>query len=148
MSVAPPAEEFHLQLAHEICHLLDPWLYDWYAEGLGNVFAEHWVRKRSLSWEPWSTLFAKGAKSNPYAIAYFMMREVEAIAGPEAMRNLRSCAVPQEKEPGKRRLDIDSWLNGIEAPAREQVREIILHHAAALLQNKGRQNAFSPPGVE
>ncbi|MCX7934988.1 MAG: hypothetical protein N3A66_06985, partial [Planctomycetota bacterium] len=80
VSVSPEDDEFHLQLAHEAHHLLDSALYDWYAEGLGNVFAEHWARQRGVSWEPWRALFAKGAGRDPYAIAYFMMREVAEIA--------------------------------------------------------------------
>ncbi len=148
VSVLPGEDEFHLQLAHEAHHLLDIDLYDWYAEGLGNIFAERWASQRGISWEPWRELFAKGSERDPYAIAYFMLRELDGVAGPEAMRSIHACAVPQVKDRGKRRVDIDRWLMGLEASKRTQARKTIMRYAPALRRYQGMENAFSIPGAE
>lgn len=142
VSVTPEDPEFYLQLAHEVCHLLNPHVYDWYMEGLCTVFAKHMAHKTGHTWEPWEKRFNSCSDNDPYAIAYHMMQEV-CDAAAEYMKEFSSFTKWRQNNSSHRRVDIDAWLAQVSEEARHKVLDIIRRHGPKLERHKGRQNAFS-----
>ncbi len=48
---------FKLLLFHEVVHLLNPEVFDWYLEGFNNCFSEYMAKKLNISWEIWNDRF-------------------------------------------------------------------------------------------
>lgn len=136
--------EFYLQLAHETLHLLNPLLYDWYVEGLGNVFAEQMALRNHLDWQPWQQRFVARREKDPYAIAYYMMREVVAVAGDDMEHFLRF-AVRSGQTRGAMRLDIDGWLATLQPEKQKLVLAILKRYGPRLERYRGQRNAFVLP---
>ena len=108
----PGEDIFYLQMGHEVAHLLNPYLYDWYVEGLNTVFAEELARQAGYSFSPWGKRFHRNRTREPYAVSYYMMKEVQAAAGEDLRSILRHAVVSGRRQYGdeRRRIDIDAWL--------------------------------------
>ena len=138
------APEFYLQLAHESLHLLNPSLYDWYMEGLGNVFAEQMAARNHLDWSPWQQRFASRCKKDPYAIAYNMMREIVAVAGND-MATFLKFAVYSGQPDGRMRLDIDGWLAGLNQEKQKRILAILRQYGPQINRYRGQRNSIVLP---
>ena len=135
---------FYPQLAHEILHIVNPYLYDWYIEGLCNVFSENICRGNGLSWESMKSHFRHEAAKDPYAISYFMMRQIFDISG-EYMQTFFSYAVWSDEKKTKMHIDIDSWLATLPEEMREEIRRVINTSKSRLLKYQGNRNNFIVP---
>ena len=138
--------QFYLQLAHETMHLLNPSIYDWYMEGLGSVFAEHMAAIKHLDWRPWQKRFASRRKSDPYAISYFMMREIVAVAGDD-MGNFLQFAFYSGQPGGEMRLDVESWLAGLNQEKQKRILAILKRYGPQINKHRGQRNALIMPTV-
>ncbi len=141
----PTKEDFYLEVAHEATHLLNTDFFDWYVEGMNNVFAQHMAKITNHDWTPWRRLFNNGEKSQPYAISYFMMREVMQVVGTN-INGILAHKVAWGRDHKKMRIEINSWLATLPKEQRHKVINIITQFAPRLNANKGRRNAFVAPG--
>jgi hypothetical protein len=124
LSARPGEAAFAGQLAHEAFHLFEPRARDVYVEGLNGVLAEEFLRSRGLDWESWLRHFRAG-KEPLFAGAYFLMREVADVVGPEALGTLLRVAVPSPADAGRREIDIDRWLDSLDPERRFEALESI-----------------------
>ncbi len=146
VNAAPGEEKFWLLLAHESAHTLNPRLYDWYVEGLNNVFARHMARKTGRSWTPFERRFARGARADAYAISYRMMEAVCGAVPKDAIRRFLACAAPHPDWPARRQcIDIDRWLRSLRPGERGRARAAIAAHAEHLARQRGDVYAFPRP---
>jgi hypothetical protein len=134
--------EFYLELAHEVNHLLNANIFDWYTEGLGNVFAEHMAKKTGRDWTPWEKHFRARKSTDPYAAAYYMMRGVWIAAG-DRRRTIQSYTMRSRN--GKLQIDIDSWLKTLDPKRRRAVLDAISPWVKILDRIKGNTNTFKAP---
>lgn len=142
---SPREDEFYLETAHEVAHLLNAKYFDWYVEGLNNVFAEYMADTTRHNWEPWARLFSNGRNSQPYAISYYMMKEVVAAADGH-MGDFLKHGVPHGKRGETMRININSWLTALPDNVRFKVIDIISNYGPMIEKHKGNTNAFFMPG--
>jgi len=135
---------FSPQLAHEVFHLLSPDCYDWYVEGLSNIFSEAFCAMAGYSWQPVLDSFYAREKTDPYAISYFMMRDINKVAGPY-LRNILKFTIWTDASKTKKHVDIDEWLNTLPPDLRGHVIDIIHLYAPSLTAHKGLRNSFHLP---
>lgn len=145
VSVPPGAENFYPQLGHETLHLLNNRLYDWYVEGLASVFSERMSEDNGHSWQAMREYFAARRETDPYAISYAMMRDLDAVAGPAGMRTFLSFAVWTDPAHSRMHIDIDGWLNSLGPIAARPLREVILRYADQLRAVAGHDTYFAVP---
>ena len=138
---------FYGQLAHEIPHLLNAYLYDAYAEGLNTVFAEKMLRRNNMGWSGWEEYYRK--HNDPfYAATYLMMKDVVRVAGADSMRTLLRHAKAEPKDPQRMYIDIDEWISTLASANKDTVKKIILKHAAEVKRSLGTSaliNSFRLP---
>lgn len=144
VSADPGSPDFFPQLAHEVFHLLSPQCYDWYVEGLCNVFSEEYCAKSGCSWQSVLAGLHERKTSDPYAISYFMMHDVYTIGGPYLADFMRF-AVWSDSDKTKKHIDITGWLNTLPLEIREPVEKIIWSYAPALKAHRGALNSFMLP---
>ncbi|MFH1216145.1 MAG: hypothetical protein V1706_06565 [Pseudomonadota bacterium] len=144
VSVSPSDPLFFPQLSHEALHLLNPYLYDWYIEGLSNVFSEKFSKENGYSWTAAYDHLNEVREKDPYAISYFMMREISEIAG-EHLGSIFEYAAWSDGRQRKMHIDINSWLAALPADINKKVRGIIDSSASSLKKNKGSRNSFIIP---
>jgi hypothetical protein len=147
VSYDPSESTFYGQLAHEIAHLLNARLYDAYVEGLNNVFAEKLIKRAGMDWGGWEKHFREG--EDPfYAYTYFMMREVDAVAGEDAMHAFLGFARPALQDPKRMHIDINGWLETLPPSHRRDIKEIILKYRSNILNSMttvAEKNEFISP---
>lgn len=147
MTRKPHEYAFWGQLAHEIAHLLNVRLYDVYVEGLNGVFAEKLLKRQGKDWSGWERHYRQGGDSF-YASTYYMMRDVENIAGQNSIRSLLSFARPVSQGSHRMYIDINGWLKTMPVAQKEKIVDIILHHAPSIriaMENVEQKSAFLLP---
>lgn len=147
LSAPAEAEEFPAQLGHETFHLLNNRLYDWYVEGLASLFSEAEAERQGLSWQGTREYFRARRESDPYALAYWLMRELQAAAG-AGMRTFLAHAVWTDPERTRMHIDINGWLASLPPEAARAARAIITSQAQQMLALAGGGNHFAVPGAE
>lgn len=144
ISVSPGDPVFFPQLAHETLHIINPNLYDWYIEGLCNVFSEEICAVQGIPWTSMESHFQQERANDPYAISYFMMREINDIAG-DYMKTFFQYAAWTDKEKSKMHIDIDSWLSTLPVEMRSEILGVINAFKSQLRKYKGTRNSFIEP---
>ncbi len=130
IGVIPSDHRFNGQLGHEVGHLLNPDLRDWYVEGLTNVFAVTLLDSREQ--KQWQDYFESDlrSKEDPYGVTYLMMREICEATEDEHIRGIL-----RHRRPGCGRweaLDTNGWLKELPSQIREKVRDILAGHGQEL----------------
>jgi hypothetical protein len=143
--VSVPEEDgaFYAQLSHETLHMLNPFLFDWYMEGLCNVFAEEMAEKFGFPWEKMARHLESRRRQDPYAIAYYMMRELKEACGTH-LNTLLHFTAWTDKARTRMHIDIQAWLHTLPPKRREAARKIISSAGKDLQRHQGRRNHFSP----
>lgn len=144
VSTAPGDPLFFPQLAHEVFHLLSPDCYDWYIEGLSNIFSEAFCKMADYSWQSVLDSFYAREKTDPYAISYFMMRDINKVAGPY-LRNFLKFTLWDDASKTKKHVDVVKWLKTLPPDLRGRVIDIIHLYAPSLTAHKGLHNSFYLP---
>ena len=70
--------KFYTELCHEIFHLLNARLFDWYAEGFATIFSKNLSIKYNFSWKSWNDKFSK-EPNNPYTLSYKLCSELDKL---------------------------------------------------------------------
>jgi len=143
--VEPAREDplFFFKLSHEICHLVNPYVYDWYVEGLCNLFAEHMTKKEGIEIGEFRDSTSRLGDRDPYSASYLMTRAVKETAGEDVWR-LFQFAVPSGAEEKKMRIDIDSWLYTLSPEKRREVKNIIRRWSGPLKRINIKNNFTVP----
>lgn len=132
-------------LAHEVVHVLNPAVKDWYMEGLASYFAVTFCEQELGSSGGWRTRLEK-REHDPYACSYRMMRDVARVA-PEAVRRLGDFAVVDEARAHWQRIDVDGWLASISGEKRAMVLEKMKPYVKRLAARPADEVAFTVPEV-
>lgn len=147
IGVDPDHSNYFALLAHEALHLLNPYITDWYMEGMATVFSEQVCEAEGRPWGDWRRHFAR-SRREPYALSYRMMLELREQY-PAQYPFLLECAVPNDKADGPwLRIDIDRWIGLLPPSRREEARGIIDPYTAVLRKHTGRMYGFTVPETE
>ena len=144
VSAAPGDSHFFPQLAHEVFHLLSPKCYDWYVEGLSNVFSEFYCATVGHSWRPVLDDLQAGKHTDPYAISYFMMRDIQNEAG-RYLNNFMEFTVWSDENNIRKHIDVTGWIKTLPHGIRGRVVKIIEQYAPSLTAHRGSLNSFILP---
>ena len=143
LGVDADSDEVWFLLAHEVVHVLNPAVKDWYMEGLASYFAIMFCEDRFGSSGGWRTRFEK-MDHEPYACSYRMMRAVADVA-PEAMRRMLDFAVADEAREDLQRIDVDGWLASMSLKERDLVLEKMKPYVKRLAARPVDEIVFTVP---
>ncbi len=143
IGVDPGQENYYALLGHECAHLINPYITDWYMEGMATVFSEQVCAALEKDWGDWKRRFSR-SRHEPYALSYRMMRDVQA-AFPEDYPALVRCVLPRAGDGDWQRIDIDRWIGSLPAGRQAEAVEIIRPYAKPLRKSTGPQYDFTPP---
>ena len=137
LSRQPEEFAYQGQLGHEVGHLLNPYLYDPYVEGLNTVIAEHYLKSGQMDWSPWQQYLANSDTTEQrfYGSTYRMMTEVWAAAGPEYIRTILSFGVPTRHRKDVLHIEINDWLKTMPPDKRKLVTSKIKMFQAEVLSS-------------
>lgn len=143
LAVDPGHGNFFPLLGHECAHLLNPFIFDWYMEGIATEFSERMCAETGREWGDWKRHFQR-SRREPYALSYRMMLELKAAFPAEYPRLIRHTA-QTGKGPDRRHIDIDAWLATLPVDRRETALGIIGEYATALRRAVSAQYYFTVP---
>lgn len=143
LGVDADSDEVWFLLAHEVVHVLNPAVKDWYMEGLASYFAITFCEERFGSSGGWRTRFEK-MEDEPYACSYRMMRTVAELA-PEAIHRIVDFAVADEARVDWQRIDVDGWLASMSVEERDRVLEKMKPYVKRLVARPVDEMAFTVP---
>ncbi len=131
---------FKLLLFHEVVHLLNPEIFDWYLEGFNNCFSEYMAKKLNISWDIWYDRFLNNysTKKGPYAIAYKMMNEIKTAVPFKYNRIIQFVKY-------KTMINIEKWIETLSKENAIKVKGIIYKYSCDLRKVKGNSNSFKIP---
>lgn len=143
IGVDPDHPNYHALLAHESVHLLNPYITDWYMEGMATVFSEQYCTGREKEWGDWKRHFTK-SRRDPYALSYRMMLQLQE-AFPDAYADLVRHTVAKDAESHWLRIDIDDWISSLPGDRRQEARGIIDPYTSELRRHTGKVYGFNVP---
>lgn len=139
VSSRPGEYAFFGQLAHEVCHLLNPNLYDAYGEGICTAFAEKYILLQGKDWRGWLENFRQG-NGGFYGATYFMMREIWGIVGDAHIKELLTNTRTSSQYPSKMYLDLNHWLATLPEDGKKRVLRVISHYRGPIELQIMREN--------
>ena len=143
IGVDPDHENYYALLGHECAHLLNPFITDWYMEGLATLFSEWVCEELGKDWGSWAQRFERSQR-DPYAVSYRMMQQLHA-AFPAAYYRIPRFAVVNGRNGPWRQVDIDAWIGTLATTEQAAAREIIGSSASVLRKHTNRQYGFAVP---
>ncbi len=147
IGVDPGHDNYYALLAHESVHLLNPYVTDWYMEGLATVFSEQACAELGKEWGDWKRHFQK-SRRDPYALSYRMMNELQQ-AVPEQYPDIIRHTVPHDIKDGEwLQIDIDRWIDTLPADRQDEAAGIIEPYSPELQMNTSEIYGFTPPKTQ
>ncbi len=143
LAVDPGHPNYFPLLGHECAHLLNPYIIDWYMEGIATLFSEQLCTETGRPWGGWERHFSR-SRRDPYALSYRMMRELQE-AFPKYYPSIIQCVAENGKGPGKLRIDIDRWLQTLPPDRRAAALRIIAPYTKGLNRRASDQYYFTIP---
>jgi len=147
IGVDPDHSNYHALLAHESVHLLNPYITDWYMEGLATVFSEQACAELDKEWGDWKRHFMR-SRREPYALSYRMMLELLEAFPDEYPAIMRYTAEHGAKSGGWLQINIDRWMASLPEDRRSEARGIIALYASELRKHTGKVYGFDEPEAE
>lgn len=123
IGVDPDHQNYYPLLAHESAHLIDAHIMDWYVEGVATLFSREMCSELEKSWGTWERHFRR-SRRDPYALSYRMLRDLKELC-PEAYPEIVRHVMPNPRNADWKCIDIDSWLETLDAERRAAALEII-----------------------
>ncbi|MDH3981975.1 MAG: hypothetical protein OES84_03645 [Kiritimatiellaceae bacterium] len=142
IGVDPDHENYFALLGHECAHLINPFITDWYMEGMATVFSEQVCVAEGKEWGGWKRHFMKSRRA-PYALSYRMMLDMQA-AFPQEYLTLQQFAVPSGVGVWHR-IDIEGWIETLPAGRRAEALAIIEPNIKGLKRQTNAQYSFTIP---
>ncbi len=146
LAVDPSNENYFPLLGHECAHLLNPYLFDWYMEGLATLFSEQVCAETGHAWGNWKHRFSK-SRRKPYALSYRMMRDLQHEFPAEYPSIIRFTAENGDGA-GRLHINIDAWLQTLPPNRRAVALSIISQYTQVLHHNASTQYYFAIPTKE
>jgi hypothetical protein len=143
LAVDPDHQNYFPLLGHECAHLLNPYILDWYMEGLATEFSEQMCAETDREWGDWKRHFTR-TRREPYGLSYRMMLELRKELPVEYPSIIRFTAV-NGKGPKELRIEIDAWLETLSDDGRETALEIIAAYSKILKKEASEQYYFTIP---
>ena len=143
LAVDPEHRNYFPLLAHECAHLLNPYILDWYMEGLATVFSEQRCLDTGREWGDWKRHFMR-TRREPYGLSYRMMMELQQEL-PNGYATIIHFVAENGKGPDKLRIDIDAWLDSLPEDRRMLAYEIISSYVKTLEKEISDQYYFTVP---
>ncbi|RKX38253.1 MAG: hypothetical protein DRP64_16000 [Verrucomicrobia bacterium] len=143
LAVDPGHRNYFPLLGHECAHLLNPYIFDWYMEGLATLFSEQMCEETEREWGDWQRHFER-TRREPYGLSYRMMRELQQEFPDEYPAIIRFTA-ENGSGKGRRHIDIDAWLATLPPARRTVALDIIFGYADVLRKKASEQYYFSTP---
>ena len=135
-------KNYYLLLAHEVFHFINPYIKDWYMEGLATLFAEEYCRSKNLLPKNWKkTLYNNKNKS--YLASYNLMKELKILA-PNDYKRIIKYTVKQD-DSNWLSVNIDAWINSVEFSKRTDVVDVINKYKKILMEDTSA--TFSSPSM-
>lgn len=143
LAVDPGHQNYFPLLAHECVHLLNPYIIDWYMEGLATVFSEQMCMEVECEWGDWKRHFMR-TRREPYGLSYRMMLDLQQEFPNEYPSIIRFVA-ENGKGEDHLRIDIDAWIGTLPDARRAVALDIVSSYAAELHRKVGEQYYFTIP---
>jgi len=143
IGVDPGHPNYYALLGHEVMHLLNPYITDWYMEGIATVFSEQVCGEMNLEWGSWKRHFMKSRRDS-YALSYRMMLELNQEF-PDEYPNLIRLLQVNAKDEKWRYIDIDAWLESLPQNRQSEALDIIEPYVKGLKKGINRQYGFAVP---
>ncbi len=143
LAVDPGHRNYFPLLGHECAHLLNPFIIDWYMEGIATVFSEQMCADKELEWGDWSRHFSR-TRRDPYGLSYRMMLELRKEF-PEEYPEIIRFVAENGKGARKLRIDIDAWIGSLPMDRQPVALKIIKGYAKALNRKVSDQYYFTIP---
>ena len=143
LAVDPGHRNYFPLLGHECAHLLNPYIFDWYMEGLATLFSEQICEETGREWGDWKRHFER-TRREPYGLSYRMMLELQQEFPDEYPSIIRFTA-KNGGGIGRQHIDIDAWLATLPPARRDVALDIISSYADVLRKKASEQYYFSTP---
>ncbi|VGO22728.1 hypothetical protein [Pontiella sulfatireligans] len=143
LAVDPGHVNYYALLGHECTHLINPYITDWYMEGMATVFSQQICKQLGVKWGDWERHFNR-SRRQPYALSYRMMLQLQEVF-PRDYPLMINYTTPIKKRDEWLRIDIDAWLDSLAPARRLQALSIIEPYVKELNRNVGTQYAFQTP---
>ncbi len=144
IGVDPGDSNYYALLAHECAHLLNPYITDWYMEGIATVFSEQVCEEQGKEWGDWKRHFIK-SRREPYALSYRMMLELQQ-AFPEDYPLMLQYTASKSADTPWLRIDIDRWIATLPSGRQQEARDIIDPYTSVLRKHTDKVYGFAVPG--
>ena len=143
LAVDPGHRNYFPLLGHECAHLLNPYIFDWYMEGLATLFSEQMCEETEREWGNWKRHFMR-TRREPYGLSYRMMRELQEEF-PEAYPSIIRFTAENGSGADRRHIDIDAWLATLPPDHRAVALDIISTYVDVLRKKTSEQYYFRTP---
>jgi len=143
LAVDPGHRNYFPLLGHECAHLLNPYIFDWYMEGLATVFSEQICEQTEHEWGDWKRHFERTRRA-PYGLSYRMMLELQQEF-PDEYPAIIHFTAENGNGAGRRHIDIDAWLATLPPARRAAALDIISGYSKVLRKATSEQYYFSTP---
>jgi len=143
LAVDPDHRNYFPLLGHECAHLLNPYIFDWYMEGLATLFSEQMCDETGREWGDWKRHFER-TRREPYGLSYRMMRELQEEF-PEEYPSIIRFTAENGSGAGRRHIDIDAWIATLPSDRRSIALDIIFEYSKVLRKATSEQYYFSMP---
>ena len=143
LAVDPGHRDYFPLLGHECAHLLNPYVFDWYMEGIATVFSERICAETGRKWGGWKRRFER-SRRDPYALSYRMMLDLQREL-PAEYPSIPQFTAEKGKGSDRLRIDIDAWLETLPAARRASALDIVSKYAKVLNRNASEQYYFTVP---
>jgi hypothetical protein len=146
IGVDPDHSNYYALLGHECAHLLNPYITDWYMEGVATVFSEQFCEKQGRPWGDWSRHFSQ-SKRDPYALSYRMMLALQKVCPAEYAQLLDYTRPHGSGKERWQQVDIDRWIASLPVETQQEAVNIIELYAPVLRKHTDRVYSFAVPEV-
>lgn len=106
---ASGGEQLFIQYWHEEYHMINPDVYDIYAEGNAVYYSSVVAKHHHIDYEDWNKYFRDNYANSAYAAPYFMIAELQG-------HGYRTFQMIYYVNPDGRTLNINKWLYSTKNP--------------------------------
>lgn len=143
LSLDPGNFDYYGLLGHECGHLFNPYIFDWYMEGLVTRFSEQLCAEVGVPWGHWQRRFKRNRR-DPYALSYRMMCELQAHF-PQYYPSIPRFTAPGTLALERLRIDIDAWIASLPLERQQEARDVITPYAGRLSRCSSPACHFAAP---
>ena len=129
-------------IAHESFHLLNPYINDWYMEGMASVFAEEFCLLKGIDAEKWVDYF----NNKPYQQSFYMMKKLKNKLS-EDYKSLIYYVKKNDENDIWSQIDINKWIKSLSKENQLLAYEIIQPYTKILKQYSTPDIKFMSPVI-